>query len=256
MASCGWMQSWSQPAVTEVQTTTSRPIDGEILHYLVTYQWGPIYLEVGDVEFSTHLLSASDTIWQFDGWGTSRPHWNWFYPVDSRYKSLSSAQFLPMQFSRIGHEGRHEYNRIYHWEKAGIRLESEDAEIDSQRLLTADGSISWRDVMTAIHWTRHIDWNKKKEGEIISLNLILDGEFHQSHMTFEGLQWWTDPRQDSTYSCWVFRPKLIDGTVFKANDEMRVFVTADERRLPLYVETELVVGKAKIYLNPPPQPSK
>jgi hypothetical protein len=30
---------------------------------------------------------------------------------------------------------------------------------------------------------------------------------------------------------------------------MRVIVTADERRLPIFVETELVVGRARIYLS-------
>ena len=30
---------------------------------------------------------------------------------------------------------------------------------------------------------------------------------------------------------------------------MRVIVTADERRLPVFVETELVVGRARIYLS-------
>ena len=30
---------------------------------------------------------------------------------------------------------------------------------------------------------------------------------------------------------------------------MRVVVTTDERRLPIFVETELVVGRARIYLT-------
>lgn len=30
---------------------------------------------------------------------------------------------------------------------------------------------------------------------------------------------------------------------------MRVLVSADERRIPLYIETELVIGSAKIYLT-------
>jgi hypothetical protein len=30
---------------------------------------------------------------------------------------------------------------------------------------------------------------------------------------------------------------------------MRVIVTADARRLPVFVETELVVGRARIYLS-------
>lgn len=253
LVGCASLAAAAQMVTPTGDQKNSKPSDGEVLNYLVTYQWGPIYLEVGDVEFSTHLISTStDTLWQFNGWGTSRPHWNWFYPVDSRYQSSTTAQFLPREFSRKGIEGRHHYDRIYRWENEGIALESQDSELSSQWLVLPDDSSSWRDVMTAIHWTRHIDWNALSEGAEVPLKLILDGEFHDSRLTFEGLQWWTDPRQDSTHLCWVFRPVLIDGTVFKAHDEMRVFVTADERRLPLFVETELVVGKARIYLTQEP----
>ena len=30
---------------------------------------------------------------------------------------------------------------------------------------------------------------------------------------------------------------------------MKVLMTADDRRLPVYIETELIVGAAKIHLN-------
>jgi hypothetical protein len=51
------------------------------------------------------------------------------------------------------------------------------------------------------------------------------------------------------FACWEFHPTLIDGTVFKPGDEMKVLMTADDRRLPVYIETELIVGAAKIHLS-------
>ena len=79
--------------------------------------------------------------------------------------------------------------------------------------------------------------------------LLLDGEVHETFLAFEGNTEHTDPTTGASVPCWAFSPTLIDGTVLRPGDEMRVVVTADERRLPLYVETELVVGKAKIYLD-------
>ena len=81
------------------------------------------------------------------------------------------------------------------------------------------------------------------------MNLILDGELHSTRLDFKGTIRHEDPRTKTETTCWEFSPTLIDGTVFKAGDQMRVRVTEDDRRLPIFVETELVVGHARIYLT-------
>ena len=91
------------------------PTSGEALHYEVTYEWGLIYLEVGEVIFSAQQISDDNLAsqWDFRGWGTSKSNWDWFYPVNSTYSSTTNATFLPDTFSRIGREGRHRFDRVY-----------------------------------------------------------------------------------------------------------------------------------------------
>ena len=71
------------------------PTTGEALHYAVTYEWGPIYLEVGEVIFSAlqDSIAGSSEEWDFQGWGTSMPNWDWFYPVNSLYASTTDGDF-------------------------------------------------------------------------------------------------------------------------------------------------------------------
>lgn len=232
------------------QSKNSRPIDGERLNYVVSYQWGPFYLEVGDVAFTTQSLEyPGNQLWSFEGWGTSRDHWNWFYEVNSVYASLADDALQPMNFQRKGREGSHRYDRWYFLgDSTELSWISLDDELESGTIERSPTAQAY-DVMTAVHSCRHLPWESTAPGDTLPLLLLLDGEVHETFLAFEGNTEHTDPTTGASVPCWAFSPTLIDGTVFKAGDEMRVVVTADERRLPLYVETELVVGKAKIYLD-------
>jgi hypothetical protein len=53
-----------------------------------------------------------------------------------------------------------------------------------------------------------------------------------------------------SYKTIMFKPKLIEGTLFKGGEEMTVFVTDDKYKIPVYIETPIVVGKVKVYLLP------
>lgn len=232
------------------QPFATQPTDGERLDYTVTYEWGPFYLEVGDVSFTTASMAYSgNQLWSFEGWGASRNHWNWFYPVNSIYASVADAQLSPINFQRRGREGSHRYDRWYFLKNPQeVTWISSDPDLESGAV-TNDLNAPFHDVMTAVHHCRHLPWEDYQPGDTVALHLVLDGEVHSTRLDFRGTKEHMDPTTQRVAKCWEFSPTLIDGTVFKAGDQMRVIVTADERRLPIFVETELMVGRARIYLS-------
>ena len=250
---CGGGVAHSQPDIG--------PISGEALYYEVTYEWGPIYLEVGEVIFSASsnserswnaknsVAAAAQPLWEFVGWGTSKRNWDWFYPVNSEYTSTTDTFLKPQAFSRIGREGRHRYNRSYIRSNPDcMALSCIDGELEDSFICQSDSVEEFRDVLSAIHWCRQLPWSTFELGDVIEMNLLLDGEVHPTTLEF-----WGDVKHHSDFwpdsiLCWEFHPTLIDGTVFKPGDEMKVLMTADDRRLPVYIETELIVGAAKIHL--------
>ena len=244
------LTTWWLAAHVVAQPFASQPTNGERLDYTVTYEWGPFYLEVGDVSFTTASMAYSgNQLWSFEGWGASRKHWNWFYPVNSIYASVADAQLSPINFQRRGREGSHRYDRWYFLKnQQEVTWISSDPELESGSLAN-DRDAPLHDVMTAVHHCRHLPWEDYHSGDSVALHLILDGEVHSTRLDFRGTVQHEDPTTHRLVECWEFSPTLIDGTVFKAGDQMRVIVTADARRLPVFVETELVVGRARIYLS-------
>jgi hypothetical protein len=51
------------------------------------------------------------------------------------------------------------------------------------------------------------------------------------------------------FRCIVFSPLLIEGTIFNAGDGMTVYVTDDQNRVPLLIETPILVGSIKARVN-------
>ena len=222
--------------------------DGEILEYELVYNWGLIWAKAGYVTFSVNdTLVNGVRHWNFRGNGTSARHWDWFYKVRANYESISDLGMHSKKFERTGQEGSHLYNREYilHNDLCQYSFLDEEGIVRSKTFAIPPCSF---DVMTAIYYCRSIPYNEFEIDEIVPLNLVLDGALNTSHVRYIGKERWTDPNTDIEHNCIKFKPMLIDGTVFREGASMTVWVTDDKKRVPIYVETELVVGKAKVFL--------
>ena len=51
------------------------------------------------------------------------------------------------------------------------------------------------------------------------------------------------------FRCIVFSPLLIEGTIFNSGNGMTVYVTDDQNRIPLLIETPILVGSIRARVN-------
>ena len=52
-----------------------------------------------------------------------------------------------------------------------------------------------------------------------------------------------------TYRCIKFAVKMVQGTIFKGDEDVVVWVTDDGNRVPVYIEAKIIVGTIKAYLK-------
>jgi len=222
---------------------------GETLRYELKYNWGFIWARAGWVEFN-----VSDTLFQgkkhmrFRGHGSSFKNWDWFYKVRSAYTSVTDYALNPKYFSRVGIEGSHRYDEHYYRNQETVRMVKRDEKGRSTETKLSVGECSF-DVISAIYYCRTIDFKKHKPGTVLPLELYLDGAVHHTTLRYKGIELWEHPDTKKNTRCVVFKPSLLEGTVFKKGENMTVYVTDDEYFTPVFIETELKVGKAKIYLT-------
>jgi hypothetical protein len=56
-------------------------------------------------------------------------------------------------------------------------------------------------------------------------------------------------RDGKRYRCVKFAAKMVQGTIFRGDEDVLVWVTDDENRIPVYIEAKILVGTVKAYLK-------
>ena len=221
----------------------------EVLHYELVYNWGIIWAKAGYVDFSVQdTIIENQRYYHFVGEGSSHKTWDWFYKVRSKYEAYSDLNLNSKRFIRFGKEGSNYYNRDYHVKPEAIyaMFKEEDGSTTYKQI---PPDTSAKDVLTAIYYCRTLDFENMSENDTIPLKFYLDGEIHPSYVRFLGSKEFKHPKTKKREDCWVFKPNLIQGTVFKEGENMTVYVSKDGKNTPIYIETDLVIGKAKVFLQ-------
>ena len=104
------------------------------------------------------------------------------------------------------------------------------------------------DVLSAIYQCRSLDFNLIKINEKIPVKIVLDGKVYPLYVRLIGKEIIKD-RSDKKYRCIKFSALLVEGSIFKGGEDMNIWVTDDENRVPVLVEAKILIGSVKVYLN-------
>ena len=95
-------------------------------------------------------------------------------------------------------------------------------------------------------WQAFCDFEKYKANDTIPVTLFLDDSIYPVYIRYLGKESLTT--REGTYNCIKFRPLLIEGTLFKGGEKMTVWVTDDGNKIPVQVESPILVGSVKAEL--------
>lgn len=220
---------------------------GEELYYEVYYNLGPIWVAAGDVTFKVEPISfQTKKCYRFTGVGQSFKNYDWVFKVRDKFESIvDSDSFRPLKYLRDTKEGGNitfnlnYFNNIKN--KAYTFYKNNSKELVKD---TVDIHPCTYDVMSMIYFARTIDYSTHKPNDIIPISVFLDAKtFNEQYIRYLGKS--VLKTELGTFNCIKFSPKLIAGTIFKEGDEMVVWVTDDRNKIPLLVETPIVVGSIK-----------
>ena len=101
-----------------------------------------------------------------------------------------------------------------------------------------------QDVLSAIYYSRNINFDKYKVGDKIPFTIFLDDEVHSIYVRYMGKE--TVKTRYGKFKSIKLKPLLIKGTMFEGGEKMTVWVSDDQNRLPLRVESPISVGSVKV----------
>jgi hypothetical protein len=223
---------------------------GEELNYKVIYNWGLIWLESAEASFKVKsTVYNGKAAYHMIGTGNTYPKYDWFFKVRDVFESFVDTEtFRPYKFLADMHEGGKKDKHIYlfnnHLKKAYtiINYGTKPVKLDTLKI----GSCTI-DVLTAIYYARSINYSSCKINDTIGISMLLDGALYPIYVRYLGRETFVS-KELGTFKCIKFSPLLIEGTIFKKGEGMRVWVTDDKNKLPIYIETPITVGTIKVKL--------
>lgn len=222
----------------------------EKISYEIYYNWGVIWVGAGEANFTTQLIYQNKKpYYKFEGVGYTYPKYDWFYKVRDRFETITDTSNLkPLRFIRDTKEGGtlNYSDNIFNFSRGKAysftRLKNKTTKADSVAITACSF-----DVLSMIYYARNIDFDSYKPKSKIPISLYLDNAVYPLYIEYLGKE---KLKTDlGEFNCIKFHPMLVEGTIFKAGDDMTVWVTDDKNKIPVYVETPIIVGTIKAKLK-------
>ncbi len=214
---------------------------GELLTYKVFYTLAGAYIGAGEVSFSNTVETYQNkAVYHITSVGKTYKSYDLFFKVRDVYESyIDTTSMLPMKFVRNVNERN---NRIYNSVLFNHTIKKA---VSTNGLFPIPPCL--QDVLSAIYYARNIDYSQYKIGDKIPFALFLDDEVYTIFIRYLGKE--KLKTKSGIYNTIKIKPLLIEGTLFKGGEKMMVWVTDDENKIPVLVETPILVGSIIVYLS-------
>ncbi|MDR2584978.1 MAG: DUF3108 domain-containing protein [Prevotellaceae bacterium] len=218
--------------------------DGESLTFVAYYTWGLVNTGVGELTTTVRYKDqGNEPYFEATAAVKSYSFFDIFFKVRDTYQARFRASNLtPLYFYRDISEGKYTIKNRFNFNK--------DHSIDVQVVRSGNrvkdtimqGKPCTFDLMSLLYFTRNIDTSTMKEQELFSLSFVIDEEMHDLYFRYMGIELKKIPGL-GTFRCKKFSVSLVAGVVFSGKEEMPIWISDDDNRIPIWLESPTVRGK-------------
>jgi hypothetical protein len=249
LLTAGWMSYSFRPIEnSEICRTSNFTFqEGESLTYTIYYNWNVVWVPAGEVTFT---IKESGDFYEIFASGKTFPGYNRFYKVNDYYYSrFEKESLLPRNFVRKLEEGKYRlYDSIAFDQKNRKAMTWHGRDKSSARFSVHHLDGCMHDLLSNIYMLRNLPEKAIQPGADIPIKVFFDKEAYP--LTIKAGQRTTKEIKDlGTYHTIELQPQLVEGYVFKKGDVMNIWVSDDKNRIPLMVESPIIVGTIKAVLK-------
>ena len=217
---------------------------GEWLRFKMSYS--------GFLRAGSAILSVDETtlngkeVFHVTGKGWTSGMIKWFFKVDDDYQSYFDKETgKPYLFKRKINEGGYKKHR-----HTTFNYDTKEAYVQDftkQKDTTIASIDNIQDMMSSFYYLRNYDLSSIKPGDEIKLDMFMDSQIYPFKLRFLGTE--ILKTKFGKLKTLRFRPVVQSGRVFKAQESVTIWVTADANRIPIKLKASLAVGSLRAELE-------
>jgi hypothetical protein len=172
--------------------------------------------------------------------GKTLKSFDWAYKVRDRFETYIDAEAMaPISYNKSVQEDKYTDNDLVTFRHNLKKLFGVKGILDMP--------VYTHDVISSIYYVRNIDFSKSKVGDKFPLDVYLDNKIYNLGFKYAGKE--TIATDIGKVKCIKLVPTLIVDRVFKDQDDMTVWISDDENKIPVRVKAKIMVGSIKVDLT-------
>lgn len=165
---------------------------------------------------------------------------NLFFRVNDRFETyIDRSAIAPLLFIRRVHEGNYRKSQdvmFNHYENLAV---SNTATVPVPPYV--------QDLISVFYFARTLEIENPRVGDEFNVDFFLDDSVYVTRIVFDGYERLNT--RLGTFNTMRFKPMVLEGQVFSQPYPMTLWISDDKNRVPLLVESGLVVGSVKLELS-------
>jgi hypothetical protein len=171
----------------------------------------------------------------------------WFFKVADRYESyIDKETLIPYRFIRDIDEGGHTKNIEIDFDQENNKAHVFNKKHNTRKIIDTKPNI--QDMVSTFYYLRNnLDMNQLKIDDEVRTDMFFDGENYGFKIKYLGKE--TIRTAFGKVECLKFRPYVMAGRVFKEEESLTLWVSADKNKIPLRLKADLAVGSLRADLD-------
>ncbi len=163
----------------------------------------------------------------------------WIYKVKDNYRTVLDVQgIFPWEFEQNVREGN--YKRDF---TAWFDPLMNKAFADNK---TYDVPPNCHDIVSAFYYVRTLNLGAMKKGSVFYLQNFFGDQVYKLGIKIVGKQ--TVEVEAGTFNCVIIEPLVVEGGLFKSEGQILIWITDDDRKIPVKVYTKILIGNVSAEL--------
>jgi hypothetical protein len=208
----------------------------EKLSYRVHY--GVINAATIDLSVGAAFVEKSERkCYNIQADGRTLKSFDWAYKVRDRFETyIDNEAMAPITYNKNVQEDKYTDNDLVVFKHPKKKLYGVKGILDMP--------VYTHDIISALYYVRNLDFSKAKIGDKYPIDVYLDNKIYNLGFKYAGKE--TISTDIGKVKCLKFVPTLVVDRVFKDQDDMTVWVSDDENKIPIRVKAKIMVGSVKV----------